>query len=182
MIRWATRSTRSRRSSSTTARSGHLAATAAVTSIALSTPNPHQRHPARHQARDDRYDGPGRVVAEGEVGETTASAHHPNSRGHLAQHLPHLPRQCVRGERLLEVRGPGAQPAPRIVALSRASYRKMVQNLWWAAGYNIVAIPLAAGVLASRGIVLSPAIGAVLMSLSTVIVAVNAQLLRRVRL
>jgi P-type Cu2+ transporter len=70
----------------------------------------------------------------------------------------------------------------RIVALSKATYRKMVQNLWWAAGYNIVAIPLAAGVLESRGIVLSPAIGAVLMSLSTVIVAVNAQLLRRVRL
>ena len=71
---------------------------------------------------------------------------------------------------------------PRIIALSRASYRKMMQNLWWAAGYNIVAIPLAAGVLASRGIVLSPAIGAVLMSASTVIVALNAQLLRRVRL
>jgi len=71
---------------------------------------------------------------------------------------------------------------PRIVELSRASYRKMIQNLWWAAGYNIVAIPLAAGVLASRGIVLSPAIGAVLMSVSTVIVAVNAQLLRRARL
>jgi Cu2+-exporting ATPase len=70
----------------------------------------------------------------------------------------------------------------RIVALSRASYRKMVQNLWWAAGYNIIAIPLAAGVLARWGIVLSPAVGAVLMSLSTVIVAVNAQLLRRVRL
>ncbi|HET7426489.1 MAG TPA: HAD-IC family P-type ATPase, partial [Gemmatimonadales bacterium] len=68
---------------------------------------------------------------------------------------------------------------PRIVRLSRASYRKMVQNLWWAAGYNIIAIPLAAGVLAERGILLSPAIGAVLMSLSTVIVAVNAQLLRR---
>jgi Cu2+-exporting ATPase len=68
---------------------------------------------------------------------------------------------------------------PRIVRLSRASYRKMVQNLWWAAGYNVVAIPLAAGVLARQGIVLSPAIGAVLMSLSTVIVAVNAQLLRR---
>ena len=68
---------------------------------------------------------------------------------------------------------------PRIIRLSRASYRKMVQNLWWAAGYNIVAIPLAAGVLAPWGIVLSPAIGAVLMSLSTVIVAVNAQLLRR---
>jgi Cu2+-exporting ATPase len=67
----------------------------------------------------------------------------------------------------------------RIIALSRASYRKMIQNLWWAAGYNIVAIPLAAGVLASKGIVLSPAVGAVLMSASTVIVAVNAQLLRR---
>jgi Cu2+-exporting ATPase len=67
----------------------------------------------------------------------------------------------------------------RIIALSRATYRKMVQNLWWAAGYNIVAIPLAAGVLAPIGVVLSPAVGAVLMSLSTVIVAVNAQLLRR---
>lgn len=71
---------------------------------------------------------------------------------------------------------------PRIIALSRASYRKMQQNLWWAAGYNIVAIPLAAGVLAPAGILLSPAMGAVLMSLSTVIVAVNAQLLRRVEL
>jgi Cu2+-exporting ATPase len=71
---------------------------------------------------------------------------------------------------------------PRIISLSRASYRKMVQNLWWAAGYNVVAIPLAAGVLAGRGIVLSPAMGAVLMSLSTVIVAVNAQLLRRAKL
>ena len=71
---------------------------------------------------------------------------------------------------------------PRIVTLSRATYRKMVQNLWWAAGYNIIAIPLAAGVLAARGILLSPAVGAVLMSASTVIVAVNAQLLKRVRL
>jgi P-type Cu2+ transporter len=71
---------------------------------------------------------------------------------------------------------------PRIVALSRASYRKMLQNLWWAAGYNIVAIPLAAGVLAAYGILLSPAVGAVLMSASTVIVAINAQLLRRARL
>ncbi len=70
----------------------------------------------------------------------------------------------------------------RIVNLSRASYRKMVQNLWWAAGYNIVAIPLAAGVLAPWGVLLTPAVGAVLMSLSTIIVAVNAQLLRRVRL
>ena len=71
---------------------------------------------------------------------------------------------------------------PRIVELSRATYRKMVQNLWWAAGYNVVAIPLAAGVLAGWGIVLAPAVGAVLMSLSTVIVALNAQLLRRVTL
>jgi Cu2+-exporting ATPase len=71
---------------------------------------------------------------------------------------------------------------PRIIHLSRATWRKMVQNLWWAAGYNIVAIPLAAGVLAHRGILLSPAVGAVLMSLSTVIVAINAQSLRRVRL
>jgi P-type Cu2+ transporter len=70
----------------------------------------------------------------------------------------------------------------RIIRLSRASYRKMVQNLWLACGYNIVAIPLAAGVLASRGIILSPAIGAVLMSLSTVVVALNAQLLRRAEL
>ena len=70
----------------------------------------------------------------------------------------------------------------RIVHLSRATYRKMVQNLWWAAGYNIVAIPLAAGVLAPWGIVLTPAVGAVFMSLSTIIVALNAQLLRRVRL
>ncbi|HWP00076.1 MAG TPA: heavy metal translocating P-type ATPase [Methylococcus sp.] len=69
---------------------------------------------------------------------------------------------------------------PRIVSLSRASYRKMVQNLWWAVGYNIVAIPLAAGALAWAGILLAPAVGAVLMSASTVIVAVNAQLLRRV--
>jgi Cu2+-exporting ATPase len=67
----------------------------------------------------------------------------------------------------------------RVVKLSRASYRKMLQNLFWAAGYNIVALPLAAGVLAPIGILLSPAVGALLMSLSTVIVAINAQLLRR---
>lgn len=71
---------------------------------------------------------------------------------------------------------------PRIVELSQATYRKMVQNLWWAAGYNIIAIPLAAGVLANRGVILPPAVGAILMSASTVIVALNAQLLRRVRL
>ena len=67
----------------------------------------------------------------------------------------------------------------KIFALSRASYKKMIQNLVWATGYNVIALPLAAGVLAPIGILLSPAVGALLMSLSTVIVAVNAQLLRR---
>ncbi len=74
------------------------------------------------------------------------------------------------------------QDVAKIVRLSRASYRKMSQNLWWATGYNIIGIPLAAGVLASYGIVLSPAIGALLMSVSTVVVAFNAQLLRRAKL
>lgn len=66
-----------------------------------------------------------------------------------------------------------------LILFGAATYKKMMQNLWWAAGYNIVAVPLAAGVLAGAGIILSPAIGAVLMSLSTVIVAFNAQLLKR---
>jgi Cu2+-exporting ATPase len=69
-----------------------------------------------------------------------------------------------------------------VVKLSKAGYRKMLQNLFWAAGYNVVAIPLAAGVLAPIGILLSPAVGAVLMSLSTIVVALNAQLLRRLDL
>ncbi|NNF58973.1 MAG: copper-translocating P-type ATPase [Rhodothermaceae bacterium] len=68
--------------------------------------------------------------------------------------------------------------AVRVIALAQATYRKMLQNLWWAAGYNVVAIPLAAGVLAGAGLILSPAVGAVLMSLSTVIVAINARFLR----
>jgi Cu2+-exporting ATPase len=70
----------------------------------------------------------------------------------------------------------------KIFALSKASYRKMVQNLIWATGYNLVALPLAAGVLAPIGFLLSPAVGALFMSLSTVIVAINAQLLRRTNL
>jgi len=65
-----------------------------------------------------------------------------------------------------------------LMDLSKKTYRKMVQNLWWATGYNIFAIPLAAGVLAPIGIILSPAVGAVLMSLSTIIVAINARLLK----
>ncbi len=70
----------------------------------------------------------------------------------------------------------------KIVKLSKATYRKMVQNLWWATGYNALAIPLAAGITSALGFVLSPAFGAVLMSLSTIIVAINAQLLRRLKL
>ncbi|MEX0812976.1 MAG: copper-translocating P-type ATPase [Chitinophagales bacterium] len=66
-----------------------------------------------------------------------------------------------------------------LILFGAATYRKMMQNLWWAAGYNIVAVPMAAGILAPVGIILSPAVGAVLMSLSTVIVAVNAQLLKK---
>ena len=67
----------------------------------------------------------------------------------------------------------------RILILSAAAYRKQVQNIWWAAGYNIVMIPLAAGIAAPWGVVVPPALGAVFMSLSTIVVAVNAQLLRR---
>jgi P-type Cu2+ transporter len=61
-----------------------------------------------------------------------------------------------------------------LIKLSRATYRKMIENLFWASGYNIVAIPLAAGILAFKGILLSPALGAIFMSLSTIIVAINA--------
>lgn len=70
----------------------------------------------------------------------------------------------------------------KIFALSRATHRKMIQNLWWAAGYNIAAIPLAAGLFAAWGLTLSPAVGALLMSISTIVVALNAQLLRRLPL
>ena len=70
----------------------------------------------------------------------------------------------------------------KVFELSRATYKKMIQNLAWATGYNLFAIPLAAGVLAWLGVLLSPAVGALLMSASTVIVAINAQLLRRVKL
>jgi len=69
-----------------------------------------------------------------------------------------------------------------VIELSRATYRKMKQNLWWAAGYNLLSVPLAAGVLAPIGFVLPMSVGAVLMSLSTVVVALNAQLLRRLDL
>ncbi|SDN64093.1 copper-translocating P-type ATPase [Alkalicoccus daliensis] len=70
------------------------------------------------------------------------------------------------------------QDVVALLKLSRATYRKMIQNLWWAAGYNIVALPLAAGILYTFGILLTPAAGAVLMSLSTIIVAINARLLK----
>lgn len=69
-----------------------------------------------------------------------------------------------------------------VIALSKASYRKMKQNLWWAAGYNLISVPLAAGVLAPIGFVMPMSVGAILMSVSTVVVALNAQLLRRLDL
>jgi P-type Cu2+ transporter len=69
-----------------------------------------------------------------------------------------------------------------VIRLSQASYRKMLQNLAWATGYNVVAIPLAAGAFAWAGLTLAPAVGAILMSLSTIVVALNAQLLRRLDL
>ena len=69
-----------------------------------------------------------------------------------------------------------------VIELSRASYRKMQQNLWWAAGYNLVSVPLAAGILAPIGFILPMSVGALLMSASTVVVALNAQLLRRLDL
>jgi Cu2+-exporting ATPase len=69
-----------------------------------------------------------------------------------------------------------------VTTLSQASYRKMRQNLAWATGYNVLTVPLAAGVLAPVGFVLPPAVGAIMMSLSTIVVALNAQLLRRITL
>jgi Cu2+-exporting ATPase len=66
-----------------------------------------------------------------------------------------------------------------LILFGKATYRKMIQNFVWATGYNVVAIPLAAGVLYSSGILISPAVGAVLMSMSTIVVALNAQLLKR---
>ena len=69
-----------------------------------------------------------------------------------------------------------------VIELSRAGYRKMLQNLAWAVGYNVIAIPLAAGVLAPVGFVMPPAVGAILMSISTIVVAINAQFLRRLDL
>ena len=69
-----------------------------------------------------------------------------------------------------------------VIDLSRSAYRKMRQNLWWAAGYNLISVPLAAGILAPIGFVLPMAVGALLMSASTVVVALNAQLLRRLDL
>lgn len=71
---------------------------------------------------------------------------------------------------------------PMATSVPAASYRKMQQNLWWAAGYNLLAVPLAAGVLAPLGFVLPMSVGAILMSASTVVVALNAQLLRRLDL
>ncbi len=71
------------------------------------------------------------------------------------------------------------QDVPKVVSYSGRTYSKMIQNLWWAAGYNIFAIPLAAGIFSAFGIVVDPAVGAIFMSLSTVLVTINSQTLRR---
>ena len=71
------------------------------------------------------------------------------------------------------------QDIANLIMFGKATYKKMIQNLVWATGYNVITIPLAAGVLYNVGFVLSPAVGAVFMSLSTIIVAINAQLLRK---
>ena len=124
----------------------------------------------------------GRAAAPGQAGgdggrrrERCAGAD-PGRRGHCHRQRD----RCGRANRpgIILVKS-NPLDVVKIIELSRASYRKMVQNLVWATGYNVVALPLAAGVLAPVGILLSPAVGALLMSLSTVIVALNAQLLRR---
>jgi Cu2+-exporting ATPase len=99
--------------------------------------------------------------------------------------IPRLsPRNPANTEGVLKAteKAPSTRAFLSMVDLSRASYRKMWQNLVWATGYNAVSVPLAAGVLAFAGVMLSPAAGAVLMSASTIVVALNAQLLRRVKL
>ena len=111
--------------------------------------------------------------------------HHTNR---FTVHCP-IPEIFSNSEQAVAIESAGvvlASSDPRnvigVIALSHASYRKMIQNLVWATAYNAAAIPLAAGVLAPIGFVLPPAVGAALMSLSTIIVALNAQLLRRLDL
>ena len=70
------------------------------------------------------------------------------------------------------------QDVVNLILFGKATYRKMIQNLIWATGYNVIALPLAAGVLYQRGVLLSPAVGAVLMTVSTIVVAINASMLR----
>ncbi len=85
---------------------------------------------------------------------------------------------CGRGHGRRRTRAQQSRRHTTAVALARATYRKMIQNLAWATGYNVIAIPLAAGVLAGAGVLLSPAVGGLLMSVSTVVVAINARMLR----
>ena len=123
-----------------------------------------------------------RILAREEVVDAYGhiSVRHPENPKHFFLARSVAPELVEAGDIVLVRSDP--RDVPRIVELSRASYRKMVQNLWWATGYNVVAIPAAAGVLAPWGVLLSPAIGAMLMSISTLVVAINAQLLRRAKL
>ena len=102
----------------------------------------------------------------------------------LSQFIPGVRarRYCAAAMTVVVLASDDPRAVLGVITLSRASYRKMIQNLAWATGYNLISVPLAAGVLAFAGIVLAPAVGAILMSVSTIVVALNAQLLRRVRL
>ena len=139
------------------------------------------RHKVAAQLRGGRHL---RVVANGNAHERTIFEVDRPQRGIVLTDVQVAIRRlahCIKRAGIILVRS-NPLDIVKIIRLSRATYRKMIQNLIWATGYNVVAIPLAMGILAPVGITLDPAIGAVFMSVSTVIVAINAQLLRGLKL